>query len=104
VRSAAPLLYAAALPLSAAPLLLLLHGGAAALLLLALHTAVRAAIALLVDFRFCWDRSLARALPLLPLLWILEPLNLFLGLFGSTVDWRGRRYRVRGGRATLLDR
>jgi ceramide glucosyltransferase len=104
VRSAAPLLYATALPLSAAPLLLLLHGGATALAALALHTAVRAILALLVDFRFCWDRSLVRALPLLPLLWVFEPLNLFLGLFGSTVDWRGRRYRVRGGRATLVPR
>jgi ceramide glucosyltransferase len=102
IRSAAPLLYALALPLSAAPLLLLLQGSATALSLLALHTAVRAAIATLVDFRFCWDRSLVRALPFLPLLWILEPLNLLLGLSGSTVDWRGRRYRVRGGRATLL--
>ncbi|HEX5136705.1 MAG TPA: glycosyltransferase [Planctomycetota bacterium] len=104
VRSAAPLLYALALPLSTAPLLLLLQGGPLALTALGLHTAVRAAVALLVDFRFCWDRSLVRALPLLPLLWVLEPLNLLLGLFGSTVDWRGRRYRVRGGRATLLPR
>lgn len=104
VRSSAPLLYALALPLSAAPLLLLLRGGAPALAALAFHTAIRAAVALLVDFRFCWDRSLVRALPLLPLLWILEPLNLVLGLFGSSVDWRGRRYRVRGGRATLLPR
>ena len=104
VRSAAPHLYALALPLSAAPLLLLCRMDATALLLLALHTVLRAAVALLVDFRFCWDRSLVRALPLLPLLWILEPLNLLLGLLGSTVEWRGRRYRVRGGRATLLDR
>jgi ceramide glucosyltransferase len=104
VRSAAPLLYATALPLSAAPLLLLLHGGSAALAALALHTAIRASVALLLDFRFCWDRSLVRALPLLPLLWIFEPLNLLLGLGGSTVDWRGRRYRVKGGRATLLPR
>jgi hypothetical protein len=60
-------------------------------------------VALLVDFRFCWDRSLVRALPLLPLLWIAEPLNLLAGLAGSTVDWRGRRYKVSGGRATLLE-
>jgi len=103
VRSAAPLIYALALPLSAAPLLLLLRGGMTALSLLAVHTLVRATVATLVDFRFCWDRSLVRSLPLLPLLWIFEPLNLLLGLLGSTVDWRGRRYRVRGGRATLLD-
>ncbi len=103
VRSVAPLQYALALPLSTAPLLLLFGGGGAALLLLALHTVARATFATLVDFRFCWDRSLVRTLPLLPLLWILEPLNLLLGLVGSTVDWRGRRYRVRGGRATLVD-
>jgi ceramide glucosyltransferase len=103
VRSAAPLFYALALPLSTAPLLLLWQGGSAALSLLALLTLVRAAVATLVDFRFCWDRSLVKALPLLPLLWVLEPLLLLLGLFGSTVDWRGRRYRVRGGRATLVD-
>lgn len=103
VRSTAPAIYALALPLSTAPLLLLCRGDAFALLLLGLHTLVRASVALLVDFRFCWDRSLVRTLPLLPLLWILEPSNLLAGLFGSTVDWRGRRYRVRGGRATLLD-
>jgi len=103
VRSAAPLPYALALPLSTAPLLLLCRGGGTALLLLAFHTVARATVATLVDFRFCWDRSLVRTLPLLPLLWILEPLNLLLGLLGSTVDWRGRRYRVRGGRATLVD-
>jgi ceramide glucosyltransferase len=103
VRTTAPLLYALALPLSTAPLLLLFHGGATALLLLLLHTLARAAVALLVDFRFCWDRSLVRALPLLPLLWIAEPLNLLAGLAGSTVDWRGRRYKVSGGRATLLE-
>jgi ceramide glucosyltransferase len=102
VRSTAPLPYASALPLSAAPLLLLCLGGTTALLLLLLHTAARATVATLVDFRFCWDRSLVRTLPLLPLLWILEPLNLLAGLSGSTVDWRGRRYKVRGGRATLL--
>lgn len=102
VRSTAPLIYALALPLSAAPLLLLFEGGCIALLLLALHTFVRASVALLVDFRFCWDRSLVRTLWLLPLLWILEPLNLLAGLWGSTVDWRGRRYKVSRGRATLL--
>ncbi len=102
VRSTAPLIYAVALPLSAAPLLLLCRGGTAALVLLLLHTTVRACVATLVDFRFCWDRSVVRALPLLPLLWILEPLNLLAGLAGSTVEWRGRRYKVRGGRATLL--
>jgi len=104
VRSAAPVVYGLSLPLSAAPLLLLYMGSATALLALLLHTLVRAVVAVLLDFRFCWDRSLVRALPLLPLLWVFEPLNLVLGLFGSTVDWRGRRYRVRGGRATLLDR
>jgi ceramide glucosyltransferase len=106
VRSIAPGLYATALPLSAAPLLLLglaaTHPGPA-LGLLALHTAARATFALLVDFRFCWDRSLARALHLLPLLWLLEPLVLAAGLLGRTVVWRGRRYRLRGGRATLVD-
>jgi ceramide glucosyltransferase len=101
VRSAAPALYAFALPLSAAPLLLLCQGGTLALALLALHTVARAAVAVLVDFRFCWDRSLVRSLHLLPLLWAFEPLCLLAGLFGSTVEWRGRRYRLRGGRATL---
>jgi ceramide glucosyltransferase len=105
VRSSVPAIYALALPLSTAPLLLLgaawTHAGPA-LALLGAHTVARAAVALLVDFRFCWDRSLARALPLLPLLWLLEPLNLFAGLFGSTVSWRGRRYRVARGRATLV--
>jgi ceramide glucosyltransferase len=102
VRSTAPAIYAMVLPLSTAPLLLLLSGGTVALLMLALHTLVRATVATLVDLRFCWDRSLVRALPLLPLLWVLEPLNLLMGLSGSVVDWRGRLYRVRGGRATLL--
>ncbi len=41
---------------------------------LAAHTFFRIAIAVVIDFRFCWDRSLVRSLPLLPLLWVYEPL------------------------------
>ena len=61
-----------------------------------------ALVAVLVDLRFCRDGSLLRSLHLLPLLWILEPAAAVVGAFGRTVRWRGRRYRLRSGRATLL--
>ncbi|MHC4548691.1 MAG: glycosyltransferase [Planctomycetota bacterium] len=107
VRSAAPVFFFAALLFSFVPLLLLAAAiltpvAVPALWLLGLHTALRALVAVLVDFRFCWDRSLVRALPLLPLLWVLEPLAVVAGLCGSTITWRGRRYRLRAGGANLL--
>ena len=60
------------------------------------------AAAILVDLRFCRDGSLLRSLHLLPLLWFLEPAAAVAGAFGRTVLWRGRRYRLKSGRATLL--
>ena len=107
VRTAAPGVYALGLALSLVPLLLLAAAllspyAGAAWTLLAAHTAARAVVAVAVDLRFCWDGSLVRSLHLLPLLWVLEPAGLLTGLLGSTVDWRGRRYRLRGGRATLV--
>ncbi len=109
VRTTAPLLYFPALLPASAPLLLLAAGlfGAhpgLALAALAFHTFARVAVAIAVDFRFCWDRSLLRALPLLPLLWFVEPLAWAAGALPGSVEWRGRRYRLRGGRATLADR
>lgn len=108
IRAAAPGWFVLAGAVALAPLALLLAAvatpyAAAALWLLVLLTAVRAAIAVAVDFRFCWDRSLVRSLPMLPLLWFLEPAALAAGLFGRVVTWRGRRYRIKRGRATLLD-
>ena len=108
VRAAAPGWFALAFAAALAPLALLAAAvvtpyAAAALWTLALLTAVRAAVAIAVDFRFCWDRSLLRSLHLLPLLWFLEPAALAAGLIGRVVTWRGRRYRIKGGRATLLD-
>jgi len=106
IRSAAPGWYVAGALPACAPLLLLATAAATpwtapALRLLAGITAIRAALAVVVDFRFCWDRSLVRALPLLPLLWVLEPLGYLSGLFGGTVTWRGRRYRLKAGRVSL---
>jgi hypothetical protein len=78
LRDAAPAFRPTALPSAFAPLLLLMAEGwglLAGLLLLRLLVAVA------VDFRFCWDRSLIRSLPLLPLLWLLEPLGWLSGLF-----------------------
>lgn len=88
----APLSAAAAAAGGSAPALLLAAAVAGpargpALLLLALHAAARVACAVVLDYRFCWDRSLVRALPLLPALWILEPL-LWLG--GLLPAGRGR--------------
>lgn len=107
IRSAAPLLYALMLPSTVAPLLLLLTALTgihvrAALAGLGLLVLARAILALAVDLRFCWDRSLLQSLPLLPLLWLLEPAAWLAGLFGSTVRWRGRRYRLRRGRAKVV--
>jgi ceramide glucosyltransferase len=107
-RGAAPLAFLLSLPASFAPLLLLAAAsgprGTTALLLLLAQTLLRAAVALAIDFRFCWDRSLAKGIPLLPALWIVEPLASLAGLLLRTVEWRGRRYRLRGGRATLPGR
>jgi len=108
IRSSAPLLYVVAcLPSFAGPLLAAaaIAGPERALPLAALlaHLVARAFLATLVDFRFCWDRSLLRALPLLPLLWAIEPAAWLAGLLSRDVVWRGRRYRVSGGRATLVD-
>jgi ceramide glucosyltransferase len=106
-RAAAPARYLAAGPFAlAAPLLLaaaaLGPGRALPLFALLFHSAFRALVALLVDLRFCWDRSLLRALPLLPALWIAEPAVWIAGLLAREVSWRGRRYRLHRGRATLL--
>lgn len=106
VRSASPLVFWLSLPPAAAPPLLLAasvaaEGAGRALGLLLLLTLLRAVVAVIVDFRFCWDRSLVRALPLLPLLWIFEAVGWLSGVAGSTITWRGRRYRLHRGRATL---
>jgi ceramide glucosyltransferase len=107
VSSGAPLGWFAFLPPALAPGLLLAtalatpHGGAALAGLLAL-TAARGLVAVAVDLRFVWDRSLLGALPLLPLLWVAEPAGWLAGLCGRTFRWRGRRYRLHGGRATLM--
>ena len=108
IRSTVPGMYAIAVPLAFAPALLLatalLTGYATpALLLLALHTVARAVTAIAVDVRLVRDQSTLKALPLLPLLWILEPLAILGGVAGNTVSWRGRRYRLKGGRATLVE-
>jgi len=105
IRAAALFPYLAALLLASAPLLLVtarIAGPApGALWMLAAITLARAATALAIDLRYVWDGSLRRALPMLPLLWILEPAGLLVGLFGNSVEWRGRRYRLKGDRATL---
>jgi len=107
VRSTLPAAYVALLLVAFAPLLLLvcalttpLHGPA--LWLLGAHTVGRALAATMIDLRFCRDGSLLRSLHLLPLLWLVEPAAAVAGAFGRTVRWRGRRYRLRSGRATLL--
>jgi hypothetical protein len=61
----------------------------AALLVLGLLVLLRAGTAAAVDLRFAWDRSTLRSLPLLPLLWVAEPIALLAGLFGPP------RHRVR---------
>ncbi|MHC4338958.1 MAG: glycosyltransferase family protein [Planctomycetota bacterium] len=88
LRDAAPAFRPTALPTSFAPPLLLLVGGWG---LLAVLLLLRLLVAFAVDFRFCWDRSLIRSLPLLPLLWILEPLGWLTGLF-----LLGRRATLKG--------
>lgn len=104
VRSSAPLLYLSALPLVAAPALLVAVAFRypVALLPLALLALAQAAVAVAVDLRFVWDRSLVRSLWLVPLVWLLAPLGWLLGWFGSTVTWRGRRYRIARGRVRVL--
>jgi hypothetical protein len=69
---------------SFAPAALLAAPSAAGLWVLLAHTLVRAAVAAAVDVRFCWDRSLVRSLPLLPLLWVYEPLQLLRASFGRS--------------------
>jgi ceramide glucosyltransferase len=105
VRVSAPLPYAFAIVLASAPVLLILarglHHTPGALWMLAGITLARAGTGLAIELRYVWDGSTRRALLALPLLWILEPLGLLLGLFGSRVEWRGRRYRLNGDRATL---
>jgi len=107
VRSTVPVAFVALLFVAFAPLLLLVcalttpfHGPA--LWLLGAHTVGRALAATLIDLRFCRDGCLLRSLHLLPLLWFLEPAAAVAGAFGRTVRWRGRRYLLRSGRATLL--
>jgi ceramide glucosyltransferase len=107
VRSTMPAAYPALLLVAFAPLLLLVAALTTpcvgpALWLLAAHTVGRALAAALIDLRFCRDGSLLRSLHLLPLLWFLEPAAAVVGAFGKTVLWRGRRYRLKSGRATLL--
>ena len=107
VRSTLPAAYVALLFVALAPPLLLVCAlttpyHAPALWLLGGHTVGRALAATLVDLRFCRDGCLLRSLHLLPLLWLLEPAAAVVGAFGRTVLWRGRRYRLKGGRATLL--
>ncbi len=104
VKSAAPLWFFTAALFSVSPLVLLVLGcltpfKAVAFTLLATITLLRAAIAFVVEIRFCRDTTMARAIPLLPLLWFVEPWGLFRALLGNTVVWRGRRYRLRQGRA-----
>ncbi len=108
VRAAAPRFHWAHLPFAFAPLLCAAalatrHWRMAAALLVA-HTLLRACVALAVDLRFCRDGSLRRAIPLLPLLWLFEPFGWLVGTFGRTIVWRGRRYRLSGARATLVER
>ncbi|MHC4134757.1 MAG: glycosyltransferase [Planctomycetota bacterium] len=107
VRSTVPAAYLALLFVALAPLLLLVcalttPSHVPALWLLGAHTVGRALAATLIDLRFCRDGSLLRSLHLLPLLWFLEPAAAVAGAFGRTVLWRGRRYRLKSGRATLL--
>jgi len=108
VRAAAPRFHWAHAPFAFAPLLctaaLATPQRGAALGLLLAHTLLRATVALAVDLRYCRDGSLRRAIPLLPLLWLFEPFGWLVGTFGRTIDWRGRRYRLEGARATLVDR
>ena len=42
-----------------------------------------------------------RSLRMLPLTWFVEPLVWLAGMWGRTVVWRGRTYRLRGGRVSL---
>jgi len=111
LRSASPVAYAMSLVMSLTPLLLLTAAVLAqsptaqsmALWMLIAHTLIRVAIAVNIDLRFARDGTTVRALPLLPLLWILEPAFAIAGLFGNEVEWRGRRYRLDRGTATLIE-
>ncbi len=102
VRSTAPLLYVLWLPTAIAPLLLLLTFDAWSLGCLAALTVMRLSFAVIHDFRFLWDRSLIRSLWLLPVLWLLEPCWWLAGMCGNHITWRGRRYRLKGGRAKVV--
>ncbi|MHC4952920.1 MAG: glycosyltransferase [Planctomycetota bacterium] len=105
VRAAAVLPYLGALVLAAAPLLLvvsiLIQYSPLAVWLLVGITLARVGTAVAIELRYVWDGSTIRTLPYLPLLWVLEPAFLLCGLLGRIVVWRGRRYRLRGDRATL---
>lgn len=106
VRGAAPVLYAVGFLPAFAPLLLLATAllsphGVLALAAFALHNAMRIGLSVAIDLRFCWDRSMLRSLRMLPLTWFAEPLVWLAGLWGRTVVWRGRTYRLRGGRVSL---
>jgi len=102
IRTAAPFHFLVSVPLLATPLLLVLTAlltrfHAAALWMLLGHALARGLVAIAIDLRFAWDRSLVRALPLLPLGWLWEPLLMAAASLGRTVVWRGRRYSVRRG-------
>jgi len=105
VRVTAPLHYLLALLLASAPLLLIaakLFGTApGAVWMLAGIALARIATGVAIDLRYAWDGSTRKALIALPLLWLVEPAGLLLGLIGRSVEWRGRRYRLKGDRATL---
>ena len=82
----------------AALLLLLLHGPSAAILgLLAAVAALRVGVALAVSATVLRAPDTLRSLWLLPLSDSLSLLLWVLAFTGSTVTWRGQRYRVRRG-------
>ena len=108
VRGAAPVLYTLGFLPAFAPLLLLSTAlwsphGAWALAAFALHNTMRIGLSAAVDLRFCWDRSMLRSLRVLPLTWFVEPLVWIAGMWGRTVVWRGRTYRLHGGRVSLAE-
>lgn len=107
LRSASVRHYVGALALSFTPIVLLTAAVVAhsriALWMLIAHALIRVAVAINMDLRFARDGTTIRALPWLPLLWILEPALALAGLFGNIVTWRGRRFRLDRGTATLIE-